>query len=98
MVKNTVKFLLHLVISDDNGNFIILVCDLNDTTYTLVNIYAPNIAQLRFLTTVVKKVKPIQQGHLIVGGDFNGTLETFFRFYQQIYLSYALSLQVAHRS
>lgn len=33
---------LHSTVLDQNGRYIILVCNINNITYTIENIYAPN--------------------------------------------------------
>ena len=58
------------------GRFIILKADIADTTYVLINIYAPNkdkeIANFfKDLTTVLKKENLDTEENIIVGGDFN---------------------------
>lgn len=37
----------------------------------MVNIYAPNSNQIKFLQALLGKIRKIQQGRLIIGGDFN---------------------------
>lgn len=43
----------------------------NISTYTLVNIYAPNKRQPRFLKSLLKKVDQVKKGSLLLCGDFN---------------------------
>lgn len=40
-------------------------------SYTLLNIYTPNKRQIAFLTKTIRKAKKLQQGHLLLCGDFN---------------------------
>ena len=57
------------------GCFIILKADIADTTYLLINIYAPNkekeIIFFKDLTAVLKKENLDTEENVIVGGDFN---------------------------
>lgn len=52
-------------IYDSNGRFLILICTVNGTKYTILNLYAPNSRQTKF------KVLSVHQGHILVCGDFN---------------------------
>ena len=45
-IKHSVAFKLHDLVCDTNGRYIILTCDLNNATYTLVNLYATKISEL----------------------------------------------------
>lgn len=49
-IKNSISFSLLQKHIDPQGRFIILVAELNHITYTLVNVYAPNIRPLKFNT------------------------------------------------
>lgn len=70
-VKNSVDFQLLNVTSDPEGRFIILICNINRVTYSIINLYAPNSHQLKFIRRVMRSAKPIQKGHVIICGDFN---------------------------
>lgn len=56
-IRDTVPFQLHKSIIDPQGRFIILVCDINSSTYTLVNLYAPNARQIKFFHKILKKIR-----------------------------------------
>lgn len=70
-VSYTVAFRLHDMIIDTAGRFIVLVCEMNNVMYTLINLYAPNCRQLPFLHTLKKKVDSIKKGLVLYCGDFN---------------------------
>lgn len=70
-VRDTVAFHLNKEISDPRGRYHVLICDINSTTYTVVNVYAPNVHQTRFLHRILKKISQIRQGYLLLCGDFN---------------------------
>lgn len=57
-IRDTDAFTLHKVLADPQGQYLILICDINSTTYTVVNIYAPNKHQSHFLHQVLKKNPP----------------------------------------
>lgn len=70
-IRDTVAFRLHKEVQDLQGRYHILLCDLNSTTYTVGNVYAPNVHQSSFIHKLMKKVSQIQKGHLILCGNFN---------------------------
>lgn len=70
-VKHSVAFKLHEAICDPNCRFIILIWDMNNSTFTLVNLYAPNKGQTSFLRSLLKKVDKVKRGSLLLCGDFN---------------------------
>lgn len=70
-IKNSVAFRHICIIPDPQGQYIILICELNQTVFTLVNLYAPNTKQRRFLAPLLAKALEEKQGTLIIGGDFN---------------------------
>lgn len=57
--------------TDTHGWFIILDCDYMSSSFTLVNIYAPNTGQVEFLNKVFDLPQYCYQPFMIVGGDFN---------------------------
>ena len=74
--KGVVEVSLQSNILDPLGRFIILKAKIADTTYVLINIYAPNkdkviVKFLKDLTTVLKKENLDTEENIIVGGDFN---------------------------
>lgn len=73
VIKDSVSFQLHSETSDPDDRYLIIVCDIIATRYTLVNVYIPNFHQVRFLNKLLKKLNGIQQGSLVICGDFNIT-------------------------
>lgn len=72
-IRDTVAFKIHKAVCDSLGRFLILICDLNSTHYMLVNVYSPNNHQIQFFNRLLKKVKRLQKGLLVICGDFNRT-------------------------
>lgn len=70
-IKDTVAFSLHSEVKDVQGRYHILICNINNTNYTVVNVYAPNTRQTRFLHRLMKQVSRLQKGRLLLCGDFN---------------------------
>lgn len=73
VIGDTVAFVLHKEIKDPQGYFLILVCDINLVTYTIVNVYAPNVHQICFFPKLMMKICAHRQGLLVLFGDFNAT-------------------------
>lgn len=73
-VKDSVTFNHICTIRDPQRRYLILICELNQTTFTLVNLYALNTKQRKFLVPLLSKVAEVLKSTLIIGGDFNTTL------------------------
>lgn len=70
-IRDKVYFQPSNVTLDPEGRYIILVCSINKTTYTLINLNAPNVHQTKFISKVLRIAKRVHKGHLIVCGDSN---------------------------
>uniref|UniRef100_A0A803JIX0 exodeoxyribonuclease III n=1 Tax=Xenopus tropicalis TaxID=8364 RepID=A0A803JIX0_XENTR len=66
--------LLNTVI-DPNGRYIFMKLNISGHILTLVNCYAPNQNQHKFLEMVVTRLESFQEGVTIFGGDFNVSLD-----------------------
>lgn len=74
-IKRSVTFKMHKAVVDPQGRYIIPICDLNNTTYTIINVSSPNTGQAKFLRKVYKKSKSLQRGLVLWCGDFNSPLD-----------------------
>lgn len=74
-VKDIITFSLLQEHADPHRHSLILVAEMDHVTYTLVNLYAPNVRSLRFIRKVVRMAKKLQKGSLICG-DFNMIMNT----------------------
>lgn len=54
-IKDFLTFKLHTAITDPQGRFLIIVCDIYSTTNTVANVYAPNKGQMTFFHRIMKK-------------------------------------------
>lgn len=61
---------------DPGGRYIILLCEIESVTCTIVNVYVPNSRQISFLNKVKKKVERIKKGAVIWCGDFNAIVDS----------------------
>ena len=66
------------VIKGENGRLLINEISFNEDTFVLCNIYAPTKSnesdQCRFLDTLIDKLEAFKAENIVVGGDFNITL------------------------
>lgn len=74
-IKDSVAFVPKKVQADPQGRYLILVGEFNNRTYTIVNVYAPNTHQLRFMKRLSSKIETIRKGGLIMCGDYNITAD-----------------------
>lgn len=51
-IKDTIDFQLLDVVLNPEGRFIILVCTINRAAYSIINVYAPNSYEMKFLLTL----------------------------------------------
>lgn len=70
-VKDTVAFTLISQLSDPQGRYLILICQINNVLYSIINVYLPNVRPISSLRKIWKKVQPICQGHIVLCGDLN---------------------------
>ena len=63
------------VIRDINGRFILIKLELEEYTYCLANIYAPNTDNPLFFNELFGEIKKLDCVHVIIGGDFNVDLD-----------------------
>lgn len=70
-IKDSVQFTQLETHMDTASRFIILICEINQVKYTLVNLYLPNTKQISFLNKIWKKISTLWKGHLNSCGDFN---------------------------
>ena len=76
MIKNNLDCTIHHTVIDPMGRYIILKADIKDTTYLLINVYAPNkdkdlIEFFKNLLNTLKKENLDSEQNIVMGGDFN---------------------------
>lgn len=76
MIKNNLDCTIHHTVLDPMGRYIILKADIKDTTYLLINVYAPNkdkdiIDFFKNLLNTLKKENLDSEENIVMGGDFN---------------------------
>lgn len=71
LIKDTISFRQIYKDVDVMGRYIILVGEVNNTIYTIVNVYLPNVKQISLLNRIWKRVREVREGYTIICGDFN---------------------------
>lgn len=61
-IADSVSFTASQVVTDTHGRYIILLCFIDNCPYTIVNVYAPNTRQLRFLRKLWVKINKLKKG------------------------------------
>lgn len=74
-IKDSVIFHHISTIQDPQGQYIILICKLNQANFALANLYTPNTKQWKFLAPLFTKISEVIQGTLIMSGDLNTALD-----------------------
>ena len=81
LVRGDLDFNLISIRTDDEGRYIVLEAEVQGANFLLVNVYVPNKVQeqCRFienLNSTIDDVIKDNEPKLVVGGDFNVTLES----------------------
>ena len=81
LFQNSLDINIKEVKKDKNGRFIFLTASIQETNFHLLNLYAPNKSNEKFtffqnLKTFLLSQNIMKDEYLVVGGDFNVTLNT----------------------
>ena len=71
LLKSSIQ---HNIIHEEyctEGNFVILVCKIFSSIYTIVNLYGPNDDRPIFFEELYKRLEYLSADNIILGGDFN---------------------------
>lgn len=71
LISKDLQVSVSAIFSDPDGRFLFVNCKINEARYTLASIYAPNIHQISFLTTLFQKLRDFKTGEILLGGDLN---------------------------
>ena len=76
LIKDHLNAKIIDVYKDEDGRLIVANVEIEESIYTLVNVYAPNIPRIRnsFFKKVKTSIEENSSGLLIVGGDMNDIL------------------------
>ena len=76
LINKNIAFQPTEVISDPNGRYIIVTGQIFVNKIILVNVYAPNCDNSTFFRKMFMTIPKIDNGFLILGGDFNLVLNS----------------------
>ena len=71
LLNNNFEYKVEKVISDTNGNFILLDINLEGKKFTLVNLYGPNDDKPKFYKELRQKYNSLNNDNVIMCGDWN---------------------------
>uniref|UniRef100_A0A667ZXY0 exodeoxyribonuclease III n=1 Tax=Myripristis murdjan TaxID=586833 RepID=A0A667ZXY0_9TELE len=71
LIAKKILFTVLDVITDKEGRWVIVSGELENNKIILMNLYAPNLAQASFLTSINVLLTQFKNIPLLVGGDFN---------------------------
>ena len=71
LLNNNFEYKVEKVISDINGNYIILDINIEGTKFTLINLYGPNNYKPNFYKELRRKYNSLNNDNVIMCGDWN---------------------------
>ena len=74
IVKRHIKFKIFSTCKHPEGRYLLVDCEISDKRLLLANIYAPNTDDPAFFAQLFNDVDRLDQGYVIIGGDFNTVL------------------------
>ena len=74
LIKPNFEYKIEEVISNNEGNLIIIDFLLNDTSFRLINAYAPNTDSPEYFSEIESHIADTKMQHIILCGDLNLTL------------------------
>lgn len=77
VIRKGIPFATSSIIVDMDGRYIIVVGELNGEKVILLNVYGPNFDNPTFFNKTFNKIPEFAQYKLIIGGDFNCTLDPY---------------------
>uniref|UniRef100_A0A803J7S1 exodeoxyribonuclease III n=1 Tax=Xenopus tropicalis TaxID=8364 RepID=A0A803J7S1_XENTR len=75
LISSKIPFQMHQMYADPLGRYLMLICNIGDQMYTLINIYVPNDNQLQYLNKTLTHLLEHKRGKCIVAGDFNSIMD-----------------------
>lgn len=71
VIKDTISFKSISQIQDKQERYLLLMCEIFNGVYTLINLYLPNVRPLTYLWKIWKTLSKSCQRHTIICRDFN---------------------------
>jgi exonuclease III len=75
LLSNKIDYELISIYKDDIGNILLLKIKMNNVYVTIGSIYGPNEDNPEFFETLKQQLKNLNSDYVILGGDWNTTLD-----------------------
>ena len=72
-------FQIKTIIRDEEGHYIIIKGSIHQEELTIVNIYASNVEELKYINQLITNISKLLDNNAIIIGDFNTPLTTMDR-------------------
>ena len=76
LINNNFEYKVEKVISDINGNYVILDINIEGKKFTLINLYGPNNDKPKFYKELRQKYNSLNNENVIMCGDWNLVINT----------------------
>ena len=71
LFNNSFEFKVKKVVKDCNGNYLLIMMEMNNDDFLLVNIYGPNKDEPEFYTSLLNKIVECNCSNVLMAGDWN---------------------------
>ena len=71
LISDKIDFKTKAIKKYKEGNYILMKGSIQEEDFTLVNIYAPNIGEPKYIKQILTDIKGEIDGNTIIVGDFN---------------------------
>ena len=75
LFSNTFEYKIKNVITDPNGNYLLIYVTISNEDFLLINVYAPNRDEPNFFTEIQSSILNFYTDNIILGGDWNLLLD-----------------------
>ena len=83
LISDKIDFKTKAIKKYKEGNYILMKGSIQEEDFTLVNIYAPNIGEPKYIRQMLTAIKEEIDSNTIIVGDFNTSLTPMDRSYRQ---------------
>ena len=74
LISDKIDFKIKPIITDKEGNYIMIKGSIQEEDITIVNIYAPNIGPPEYIRQILTAIKGEIESNTFIVGDFNTPL------------------------
>ena len=79
LISDKIDFKTKTIIRDKEDHYVTIKGSIQEETITFVNIYAPNIGELKYIKQILTDLKEEIDSNVITVGDFNAPLSSMDR-------------------